>query len=128
MPKLKKQSRDQVTKKKIELVNKKRNASNYSSLKVLDIVNNDIDNNSENIIEFEDQKNLPKIIVGDFSQFTKEFPQPHHQCTAMATVALATASFKSVVSWNSNDVNSIIRAGQIYYENCISYQNVVNSE
>ncbi len=46
----------------------------------------------------------------------------------MATVALATASFKPAVSWNSSDMNNIIRAGQIYYENCISYQNVINSE
>lgn len=44
----------------------------------------------------ESQTSLPKIIVGDFSQFSKEFPLPQHQCTAMATVALATASFKNV--------------------------------
>lgn len=72
--------------------------------------------------------NLPKFILGDFSQFSNMFPMPHHQCTAMAAVALATASFKCVISWNSYDLNRIIRAGQIYYENCISYQNVLNSD
>jgi len=64
---------------------------------------------------------LPKIIFGDFSQNSNEFPKPKTQCTAMAAVALAYASLKSIILWNANDLNTILRLGQIYYENSMSH-------
>lgn len=133
MPKLKRQSKSQRTKKQIELMVAKRNQNKMQEPKYLTSINstdepkqtscNKNDRHAENIIV-----TPPTVIVGDFSQFSIEFPLPHHQCTAMSAVALALASFKSIVTWDSNDVNNIIRAGQIYYENCISYQNVVDSD
>lgn len=59
---------------------------------------------------------LPKIILGDFSQYSYEFPKPQTQCTAMAATALAYMSLKSFISWDAYDLNIILRAGQIYYE------------
>lgn len=61
------------------------------------------------------------IIFGRFSQFPEEFPKPHHQCTAMSAVALAYSSLKSVKYWNSDDLDNILRAGQVYYQECRSY-------
>lgn len=142
MPKLKSQSKSQRDKKKNEYIIKIRNqdkivkAKNFTSVNTLDEYESQetSQNNQDNAlsthsdtIPYESknksdqnaksriQTSLPNIIVGDFSQSSNEFPLPHHQCTAMTTIALATASFTSVFSWNSNDLNNIIRAGQIYY-------------
>lgn len=98
MPKLKKQSTAERTKKQRQIITKQRNKEKCDKISLLKTKSN-------------------KVILGDFSQFSNEFPYPHHQCTAMATVAFVTASFKSVFSWNSNDLNNIIRTGQTYYEN-----------
>lgn len=64
---------------------------------------------------------LPEIILGEFSQFFNEFPLPHHQCTAMSASALAYAFLKPVITWQSRDLDNILRVGQIYYKDCMSY-------
>ncbi|XP_037041958.1 uncharacterized protein LOC119078504 [Bradysia coprophila] len=139
MPKLKNKSYAKKIKEKAVSMRKVRNklineensldnSDNSASSTRNDIVDTTLMKKTVTEVDFKGYNHFYKIILGDFSQFSSEFKLPHHQCTAMAALALATATFKPVISWNSRDLNSILREGQTYYEKCILYQFDLNSK
>lgn len=117
MPKTRKQTFSQRQKKQIET----RNAQRAFLYGRTNFKENSDDKNYKIMETIDSNVVYNSIILGDFSQFSNEFPLPHTQCTAMAIVALAYADMKIVTSWDGSDLNIILRAGQIYYQNSFSH-------